>query len=122
MAKVALTLAVVVGAIAGAAWLWFDYSGCANTIVEEASSPSGAKRAVLFERSCGATTGFSSQLSIVAANIELPDDGGNVFVADGPPEGYVVRWLDDSTLQVTGVKGNELKRESQVSGVSIRYD
>jgi hypothetical protein len=125
MAKVGFIIAVVIAAIAGAVWLGLDYAVgdlCGNTIVEEAVSPSGTKRAVLFERSCGATTGFSSQLSIVGASTDLPNDGGNVFIADGYPDGYEVRWLDDSSLQITGVKGEVFKRESQVSGVSIRYE
>jgi hypothetical protein len=125
MAKVALIVAVLFAAIAGAAWMWLDYAVgglCGNTVVEEAVSPSGMKRAILFERSCGATTGFSSQLSILAAKANFPNDGGNAFVAEGYPEGYELRWLDDSTLQVIGVKGRVFKRESQVSGISVRYE
>jgi len=55
--------------------------GCSNTTVSELESPDGLHRAILFQRGCGATTGFSTQISIVAADDRL-SGGGNVFVAD----------------------------------------
>ncbi len=121
MVKRLLTVAFVV-VIGGIAALWIGLRDlCANSIVVEAVSPSGEKKAVLFERSCGATTGFSSQLSVISANADLSNEGGNAYVAGGYPEGYELRWLDNSTLQVSGVKGDVRKRDSRVSGVDIHY-
>jgi hypothetical protein len=54
---------------------------CSNRVVSKTLSPNGQLEAVLFSRNCGATSGFSSQVSIVEAG-DLPIDGGNVFVAD----------------------------------------
>jgi hypothetical protein len=125
MAKVALVVVGIIAGIAGAALLWTDWmlsDLCGNTVIAEAVSPSGKTKAVLFERSCGATTGFSSQLSIVAAHGNLRNDSGNAFIADGYPEGYSLRWLDDSTLELTGVTGRVHKREPQISGVEIHYE
>lgn len=83
---IGLSLAGLVVLVGGALLLiagWGDGlgGGCGNTVVKTARSPDGQLDAVLFERSCGATTGFSTQISIVPAS-ELPDGGGNVFVAD----------------------------------------
>jgi len=54
---------------------------CVNTEVARMTSPDGRHDAVLFERSCGATTSFSSQVSIVARGRKA-EGGGNVLVAD----------------------------------------
>lgn len=53
---------------------------CVNTVVESVASPDTEWTAVLFERSCGATTGFSSQVSVVRTGSALPDRAGNAFV------------------------------------------
>ncbi|MDB5468956.1 MAG: hypothetical protein JWR84_516 [Caulobacter sp.] len=45
------------------------------------TAPDGRHDAVLFERSCGATTGFSSQVSIVRRGAKA-DGAGNVLIAD----------------------------------------
>jgi len=58
------------------------YDLCANEVLSESLSPDGSKRAVLFSRECGATTDFSWQISILGSKEELPNAGGNVFVAD----------------------------------------
>ena len=85
----------------------FNLAGdCENTIVSRSSNPSATKQAVLFERSCGATTGFSTQISIMPIG-EDPQEGGNVFVADGgtAATGWggpraEVRWLSSHDLHV----------------------
>jgi hypothetical protein len=38
---------------------------CGNTILEEVQSPTGKYRAVIFRRDCGATTGCSTQVSVL---------------------------------------------------------
>lgn len=66
-----------------AAPVMFLLSGCGvcdNTISQTVRSPDGQLKAVIFQRECGATTGFSTQISVLAADETLPDDSGNVFV------------------------------------------
>ena len=125
MTKAVLIILASIGVVVGGGWLaleWFARGMCGNRLVAEAISPSRAKKAVLFERSCGATTGFSSQVSVIPASAELRNASGNAFVADGHPVGYELRWVDDSTLQIIGVNGRVFKRESRVSGVAITYE
>jgi len=53
---------------------------CRNTVVDRALSPDGMHAAVLFERDCGATTGFSTQVSVLGRDSRVSN--GNVFIAD----------------------------------------
>lgn len=55
---------------------------CQNDPIAEAVSPDGKRKAVAFRRHCGATTGFSTQVSVVASEDSTPSGRGNVFVAD----------------------------------------
>ncbi|MFA9230271.1 MAG: hypothetical protein ACEQSU_05940 [Microgenomates group bacterium] len=54
---------------------------CANSIIQSSPSPDGQHQAVLFERSCGATTGFSTQVSLLSEG-ELLDGAESIFSAD----------------------------------------
>jgi hypothetical protein len=56
---------------------------CGNQVTQEVSSPSGNYRAIVFEFDCGATTGFSTQVSILPANKKLKNETGNIFAAEG---------------------------------------
>lgn len=55
---------------------------CHNEILVESISPDRTKKLVVFQRSCGATTGFSTQVSLISPNAKLPNEFGNVFIAD----------------------------------------
>lgn len=55
---------------------------CRNTPIQTAMSPDGTRQAILFARNCGATTGVSSQVSLLRADERLPNEPGNLFVAD----------------------------------------
>lgn len=58
-----------------------DLMPCNNHIVRKIRSPDGRHDAVMFQRSCGATTGFTTQVSVVAHGA-APSGGSNLFVAD----------------------------------------
>jgi hypothetical protein len=55
---------------------------CRNYEVVRLKSPDGVLDAVLYQRDCGATTDFSTQVSIVISGRGLPDAPANVFIAD----------------------------------------
>ena len=123
------TLLVIVGvsliALPVAALLWFfafPSDLCANDNLRETLSPNGALKAVLFRRDCGATTSYSTQLSILPASRKLPNEAGNVFVVGGEPS-VVVRWLDDTHLNISvGLATTAFKHLSTFNGVQIHYD
>ena len=78
-----LTLAIMLAALNGScASLRSNLAGCGNDLVREVRSPSGKMKAVVFERDCGATTGFSTQVSLLLSNKSLPNESGNLFIAD----------------------------------------
>lgn len=105
--------------------------GCGNRVVSRVDAPGGARSAVVFRRDCGATTGFSTQVSILPAG-QAPAGRGNAFIADadhgaarrgawdGPWAG--IRWLHADHLEVRYAPGSRifLKRET-VSGVRVGY-
>jgi len=66
------TLAILITAalIAGCAPI------CENEVSAAVRSPSGKMKAVVFDRGCGATVGFNTQLSVLSAEAELPDEPG----------------------------------------------
>jgi hypothetical protein len=55
---------------------------CGNDLVARVTSPDQALDAVLFQRDCGATTDFSTQVVVLSAGQQLPDDPASAFVAD----------------------------------------
>ena len=60
----------------------FDANVCENEILSSHPSPTGQHKALIFQRNCGATTPFSTQISILAVDEELPNQSGNAFSAD----------------------------------------
>ncbi len=57
-------------------------SMCSNKTISEAKSPDGSLVAVVFQRDCGATTGFSTQVSIFRSWLPRWNNSGNIFVSD----------------------------------------
>ena len=106
--------------------------GCGNEILGSLYSPTKLLKAVVFQRDYGATTGFSIQISIMPANIALPNEGGNVFVADtdhgkspsgpggGPP--VQVEWKGESSLNITyDNRARVFLRKDSQEGITITY-
>ena len=107
-------------------------AGCRNEQITDLASPGGRHHAVVFQRDCGATTGFSTQVSVLSAGAALPDSGGNVFSADGD-QGRApaasgggprvsAAWLASDTLEVRyDARARVFTKEATVAGVGIRF-
>lgn len=54
---------------------------CGNEVLDRSRAPDNSVEVVVCERSCGATTGFSTQASIGESNAGTGNEGGNIFVA-----------------------------------------
>jgi hypothetical protein len=105
--------------------------GCGANVLVNAGSPNGRLSAILFERSCGATTGHSTQVSILRSGV-LPANSGNTFVADtnhgaadadlgGRPWAELV-WINDNHLVVRyDAQARVFVQQPEVSGVRITY-
>lgn len=95
---------------------------CENDISNSIVSPAGKLKVVVFNRSCGATTGFSTQVSIIPTSSSLLEDSGNILILDGAIPLKVV-WWSDAELHVSGLGSAKVfKRAASVPDVLIRYD
>lgn len=90
-------------------------SPCENKIAREIQSGAGM-RAVVFDRGCGATTGFSTQVSILAGNEKLPDDGGNAVVLGGKDMIADIHWDTPKKLSI------EIKSDAKVFSKQARVE
>ncbi len=105
---------------------------CGNTLLAETPSPEGNLRAVVFERNCGATTSFSTQVSVIESGSTLPNEGGNVFVATtghgkapsdqgGGPD-VQITWLSPTVLRIEYHPLAEVVRaETSFESVRVEY-
>ena len=97
-------------------------SACGNKPLISQSSPSGKYQVVVFNRDCGATTGFSTHVSIRESNGALPNDAGNVLILDGTVQ-LSLRWITESRVAIKGVGGAKVfKQERIVGGVEVAYE
>ncbi|MES2298635.1 MAG: hypothetical protein V4582_16440 [Pseudomonadota bacterium] len=95
---------------------------CENEVQASVVSPSGNLKAVVFHRSCGAATGFNTQVSVIAASSSLQDDGGNVLIVDGNAP-LKLTWLSESRLSIKGVlSAGVFTKERSVPDVEIVYE
>lgn len=94
---------------------------CGNEISQTVLSPSGSLKAVVFNRNCGATTGFNTQVSVLSAADALQNDSGNTLILDGSVP-LQVQWHSDSALQLSGLSTAKVfKQGRSVAGVSVSY-
>jgi hypothetical protein len=92
---------------------------CGNSILERIPSPQGTHDVVIFERDCGATTGFTTQASVIHHRARFRERpslwaatlGGNALASDdnhgaAPPGAgggpvILARWVDETHLLLT---------------------
>ena len=102
---------------------------CANRPVDTVTSPDASRAAIIFERDCGATTGFSTQISVVRSG-HAATSGGNVFIADtnngAAPSGegggpaVRVRWVGVDTLEVRyHPRARLFPPQSRLKGITV---
>ena len=108
-------------------------SPCANELLAEVASPDGKWKAVVFQRGCGATTGFSTQVSLLPAASVMPNESGNAFRSDtnhgaapsgpggGPAVGVV--WRSPIELAISHHPAARVfAAERSVGNVEVRYE
>src|SRR5262245_53883356 len=102
-------------------------AGCQNSEIARVDTTDGAYSAVTFDRACGATTGPSTQISVVASGTR-PEGGGNAFRADAgmPNQGRPwaeARWLSERHLLIRYRRGARIFEQApEVAGVRITYE
>lgn len=105
---------------------------CANDIVSRVPSPNGKLDAVLFQRDCGATTGFSTQVSVVeaetSANVSgnafvANDDGGRARTGNWGGPWAETKWLAADHLFIRYASGAKVYQEREKIGeVKLSYE
>ena len=98
---VVTTLGILLAAIViGVNYLFSDM--CGAQAFKTISSPNGDYKAVIFEYDCGATTGFSTQVSILDYDEALGNKSGNIYTSDGDPDSVapIVTWTDNTHLNI----------------------
>ncbi len=104
---------------------------CVNLTVIRSQSPDGSHDATLFQRNCGATTGYSTHISVLDHGAS-PSRGGNAFVADNDHGAAAtgswgsawaeVKWLAPDHLLIRyATRSRIFAQQSEVSGVRITY-
>jgi len=82
----------------------------------------------VFERSCGATTGFGTHVSILNGSDALPESAGNIFNADSDHGAakdmtVTVRWAAPDQLVVRyPARARVFRKETQANGVAVTYE
>jgi hypothetical protein len=108
---------------------------CGNDVLKEVPSADGRLKAVVFQRDCGATTGLSTQVTILRSNERLlarptwlHSTEPGAFVADtnqgqapsgagGGPE-VTVQWMGPSRLRISHhTEARTFLRAPSLSGV-----
>ena len=114
--------------VALSVWLVACADPCENRVLSELTAPSGSNRAVVFERSCGATTGFSTHVSVLNDRDPIPKSPGNVFDADsdhGAAKDMTVRvrWAAPDQLVIRyPAQARVFRKETQANGVGVTYE
>lgn len=104
---------------------------CENTVASRLLSPDGTHAAILFQRDCGATTGYSTQISVVDHG-DVPTGSGNAFRADdnhgvapvGDWQGpwADMKWVAPNRLLIRyASKSRIFEQAGEVKGVYIDY-
>ena len=103
---------------------------CRNTLIRRADAPDREHSAVMFQRDCGATTSFSTQLSIVSPGervdsgntFRADDDHGAASLGDWGGSWAEMRWLGSDHLLVRYAARSRLfAKNEQVEGIHISY-
>ena len=101
---------------------------CSNKVLEEESSPDKQYRAIVFQRDCGATTDFSTQVSVLPSSEGL-QGSGNVLIME-PDKSVAVRapsdvqvvWIKNRTLRIRYAREVRIfRQEHKVGDVDIVY-
>ncbi len=95
---------------------------CRNEPVTVVPSPSGAARAVVFHRNCGATTEANTQVAVLPRSAEQPNVPGNALILGGDVP-LTVRWDSETALTVSGLGSARVFKQSQTAAdVAITYE
>ena len=92
---------------------------CENSEIVSWKSPNQQWKVVLFERSCGATTGFTSQISLIDSGVNLKNSPGNVYIANDYLNNYTLSWISNKKIKVTGSNPKAILKKAWLNGIEF---
>jgi len=104
-------------------WLFGD-AICDTEIFQEVYSPDEKNKVVVYERNCGATTGFGTHISVFRYRTTLKKQPGNVFRANGHPDWFEIKveWKDNKHLLIEhNGKPIPSKAKERIRDIEIQY-
>ena len=126
-----IILPIFVFVIAGCGFVYWAMGElmCGTDVFQEAYSLDNEYKVVLFERNCGATTNFSTNLSILRASQDLPNKPGNIFQMDDHPDWTKAEavWTGDRSILVVYFDGSGVYRQKSeyrnlFTIITVEYD
>ena len=124
--------AVVLASAALSVFVLDEFGMCGVDIVDIVPSPDRQQRVVVYQHDCGATTDFSTQVTLNPLLASRPIGGGNIWSADadhdaaprtrwGGPD-VRIEWTSSTTLRLLHhPRVRVFRAERSVGGVSITY-
>ncbi len=97
---------------------------CSDQVVSELMSPDAALTATSFVRNCGATTDFSSQVSVHGESAGFREDREIVFIARGRHD-LVVSWTGPKALSVrclSCARKDVFRQVAALGNIDITFD
>lgn len=113
-----LSLLIIIPMIAGCS------SDCTNRLIQTFPSPDSSLTAFVYERNCGATTGFNRQVVVMKSGKKFPPHAGpdSFFAIDGSPK-VQIEWKTAGEIAVKYELGYEVIRaETNSEYVRINYE
>jgi hypothetical protein len=99
-----------------------DALHCDVAIKQHIVSPHHRRVLVVFEKNCGATTPFNTQVSIATPTRPFSPDAFPSFLSLKEQHALAIRWLDDETVQIEIPAGVEVfRQEHHTNGVTVLY-
>ena len=107
---------------------------CGNQVVSQGFSPDRKYKFIVFVRDCGATSGYSTQVSVVRSDWKfLDDESGNVLTTSDRDTGRRTNKFGGAEVKVAWTTNNKIKvyldnsaetvtKKSKVKGIEIVYE
>lgn len=108
----------------GVWWAWLnDYGLCDVTEIAKVPSPQGDLVAIVFEKDCGATTSFNTQIALVRNDAWAHLLPLHAFVVVNERGNLHPVWVDNNKIRISLPQNDEVYlREKHALGVTISYD
>ena len=124
---IAITVVSLSAAIAGGTlYFWHVasiFGECKTDVHRSIPSPDGKKSLVVFEKSCGATVGFNTQMSIAPTGKPFSPENHPAFFVTSGVHDVMASWLGDNTVEITLIPGRDkiFRSEPNVGDVKVVY-